>query len=262
MSAPVIDRNFKTVEYTKHPSMTPLAKFQGHIVKTFSSLPSEGKFLEIVKRITIVAVSPFAYLALAFIGILGYPYTVRGTKQVPIDDSKKTSGSGLTTLAADSYANSIVGWLQGQTQNMVEYVLREHQVSKIKYFIICEIAGKKHMIYEIDYSRSKNPFNVQLKELGKWFADEFRIHGLKDPFKISGEVFCLEDDNMRHVTWSAGVRHEKDGFVFSKDRSESIPQREHLSDYLNLCFLGLNIKLPENLKSPADFFETKLLANQ
>lgn len=78
-SSPEIN-NLKERNYTKHPSMTPLVKFHGHVVKTFSALPPTGKCFEVLKRIALVVVSPLAYLALALIGLLGYPYTVKGKK--------------------------------------------------------------------------------------------------------------------------------------------------------------------------------------
>lgn len=86
MANPSDPVRFKTVEYTVHPLTTPLVEYHGLIVKTFSPLPSEGKLLEMVKRILLVVIAPFAYLVLALIAGIGYPITSIKTKQV-VDDS-------------------------------------------------------------------------------------------------------------------------------------------------------------------------------
>jgi hypothetical protein len=56
-------------------STIPLAKFHGHFLNTFSQLPLENKILEVVKRVIVAVVAPFAYLLLGFIAIVGYPCT-------------------------------------------------------------------------------------------------------------------------------------------------------------------------------------------
>lgn len=73
---------YLNLDSSEHPSLKPLAKFHGRIVKTFSELPENGKVLEIAKRVLLVALSPFAYPALAFVGIVGYPFTATDSKQV------------------------------------------------------------------------------------------------------------------------------------------------------------------------------------
>lgn len=52
----------------------PLAQFHSKFVSVQDELPQNGKVLEITKRIFIVVVSPFAYLALGFLSLVGQLY--------------------------------------------------------------------------------------------------------------------------------------------------------------------------------------------
>ncbi|NGX59206.1 MAG: hypothetical protein KR126chlam3_00353 [Chlamydiae bacterium] len=58
-----------------HPSVEPLKNFHSAIQNTFSPLPQDGKILEVISRISLLIISPFAYIALAFLAVVGYPYT-------------------------------------------------------------------------------------------------------------------------------------------------------------------------------------------
>ncbi len=58
-----------------HPSVEPLKNFHSAIQNTLSPLPQDGKILEVISRISLLIISPFAYIALAFLAVAGYPYT-------------------------------------------------------------------------------------------------------------------------------------------------------------------------------------------
>lgn len=57
--------------YHYNPLVSPLLNFHGTIVKLGSQLPEEGKAAEVAKRIGFIVVSPFAYIALAFVCLAG-----------------------------------------------------------------------------------------------------------------------------------------------------------------------------------------------
>lgn len=49
----------------------PLAQFHSQFISVFDELPQDGKALEITKRVMIVIVAPFAYLAIGFLSLVG-----------------------------------------------------------------------------------------------------------------------------------------------------------------------------------------------
>lgn len=81
MISQVNNSHTQAVKDIKRDSMAPLVQFHGHVVKTFSPLPQEGKLFEIVKRIILVVISPFVYLTLALMGMLGRIFTATDAKQ-------------------------------------------------------------------------------------------------------------------------------------------------------------------------------------
>lgn len=134
--------NSRIVEFTTHPSTIPLSTFHGHIVKIFSPLPSEGKFLEIVKRVILAVIAPFAYLLLAFVALVGYPYTESATKERPAVPNEL----GSAFIAEKSLAT--VEQSEGEMQTAIEPILTKYSILKIKYLIKCEIDSGKRFILE------------------------------------------------------------------------------------------------------------------
>ncbi len=57
-----------------NPLTNPLAQFHSTFTSVLDQLPENGKILEITKRIMIVVVAPFAYLALGFLSLVGRIY--------------------------------------------------------------------------------------------------------------------------------------------------------------------------------------------
>lgn len=54
-----------------NPLIEPLIKFHGKVIRTFDTLPKNGKVLEVVKRIAQVVAAPFAYLGLSMTALVG-----------------------------------------------------------------------------------------------------------------------------------------------------------------------------------------------
>ena len=52
----------------------PLTQFHSQFISVLDELPPDGKALEITKRVMIVIVAPFAYLALGFLSLVGRLY--------------------------------------------------------------------------------------------------------------------------------------------------------------------------------------------
>lgn len=248
--------------------MTPLCKFHGHIIKTFSALPPNRKCLEVAKRIALVIVSPLAYLVLGLIGLLGYPCTTKVTKTAPIQNLESDWTNPSST--ADGRSSSIVKSAKQEMLQSVECILEAHKnVSKIKYLINCELADHNRS-FEIDIfpkegsmdiSHFRNSIDEPLEKVKNWFIEKFGIHGLEGEIRISGQAFCLTNDNILHASWSAKDHSTQNSTAFQASVSMAFPDKEHLVEYLKLCFDRLNMEIPENFK-PGDLFERKLLANQ
>jgi hypothetical protein len=258
-----VDGNsFQTVEYFEHPSVTPLLNFHGHIVKTFSALPQKGKAIEVAKRISLAIASPFTYLILAFIALIGYPYARTFTKQIPLENSEDSK-----TLTADDRSLLIVDRAKQEMNQSVGNILEESNISKIKYLINRQIANEKK-VFEIDiHSESgfiKRPEFMEfvkepMREVEKWLIEKFKAHGIDGEVTISGQAFCLGDENIHHASWVATDRSTKDSVNFSATNSTATPSQEHCNEYLTRCLKRLGIDLPENTGSPASFFNTKLI---
>lgn len=61
----------QTTSYADNPMVKPLVNLHSVVTQTFKDLPANGKALEVAKRIAIVAIAPFAYLALSLLAFVG-----------------------------------------------------------------------------------------------------------------------------------------------------------------------------------------------
>lgn len=93
-----------------HPFTKPLAQFHSEFVSVLGKLPQERKMLEIAKRILIVVVAPFAYLALGFLSLVGRfcSFFSKDAKIVkPINTSEKVDEVNQLLLTEITHAKAI-----------------------------------------------------------------------------------------------------------------------------------------------------------
>lgn len=65
-----VDR-FHSSNLHYNPLILPLLNFHGMIIRPFRDLSNDGKVMEVIRRVGIAIVSPFAYLVLAFMALFG-----------------------------------------------------------------------------------------------------------------------------------------------------------------------------------------------
>jgi hypothetical protein len=82
--------------------VTPLLHFQGKVVNLGSKLPEDGKAAEVVKRIGFAVVSPFVYLALAFVALTGLILNgIWDNRQVSQGGVNNQGGKDLAGITAE-----------------------------------------------------------------------------------------------------------------------------------------------------------------
>jgi hypothetical protein len=252
------NRNIQTINLVKHPSTAPLSTFHGRMVKVFSPLTAKGQLSEIAKRVALVAVSPFAYFLLGVVALLGYPYTIRTTKQIPINESN-------TASPGDNRSSSIIQRTSQEILERVGTVLTQHNVSKIKCLIDCAISGQKKL-FEIDILPKDNSIESPLfqesikkplQEMQNWISEKLSLKDCQGEITISGRAFCLVQDTLHVASWTTADSATR--FQVSGTYTE-VPT-EHFNEYMKRCFSRMVLPPPQKIDSPADLFKTKLIVD-
>lgn len=134
-----------------NPLTKPLAQFHSKFVSVLDELPQNGKALEITKRILIVVVSPFAYLALGFLSLVGQLYNSfsRDKKVIKpiVNNLEKMSEVKQSLLTEIINAKAI------------------NEIQSAKIFLNINVDGNKfikdYVIKRIDNSEFDNEFLTQ-----------------------------------------------------------------------------------------------------
>src|SRR5262245_26049419 len=87
--------------YHYNPLIVPLMNFHETIATLGDQLPKEGKAAEVAQRIALAVLSPFVYLALAFVALVGW--TLNGIWQNKhVSELKAKNQEGTAQLAKES----------------------------------------------------------------------------------------------------------------------------------------------------------------
>ena len=148
--------NPTSATYSNNPLIKPLIKFHGKIASSFGSLPSKGKILEIAKRVVIIAVSLFAYLALGLLALTGLALnTVRNT----------TNRLPSRPLQTPSHLISVASECDTIKQQFISTVNKAKEINQLqsaKIFIDIECDHKKfskdHIVKQLDSSHFDQVF--------------------------------------------------------------------------------------------------------
>ena len=248
---PSVDARFQNVVTVQHPSLTPLCTFHGRIIKTFSSLPPTGKLYEVAKRVLIVALAPLAYLLLGLLAVVGYPFSERITKRVPIQQSRNSQE------VEQSNATSAVAGFHRMTVEHLSPILDTDKVSKIKYVIHGHV-GKEEMLCELNLTPkdgiiSNSVLNdaiaVPIGDMKTWLM----ARKPDQKVTISGQAFCWAGTGMIVASWSIDV----DTNLHHEGGTQKELPHEHCQTYVQAYLRPL--PHPHEVVSLDEFFTEKVL---
>jgi hypothetical protein len=146
-----------SVPYASNPLIKPLIKFHGKIASSFDCLPSQGKTLEIAKRVVIIVISPFAYLTLGLLALAGIAANsvfknraVKNLSNKPQNQNSIQNQKPLLSVAAECDK------IKQQFITTVNQAKEINQIQSAKIFLDIECDHKKfskdHIIKRQDSS--------------------------------------------------------------------------------------------------------------
>lgn len=258
----VIEANSVNRAYTYRPSFQPIKDFHGHFINAFSRLPKDGKLFEVIKRIGIVCVAPFAYLALLLFAVFGALIS-----RVKFEKSSQSSGGvSLSPGSASENLDRLISQCNQELLTSARQIVANHQISKMKVVVLCTY-GSESRKYETDFFSDERvtveTFEQTMSGLHQrmkgWIlsltTDELGLLGAG----VTGHAFGLEQQQVYHAQWTARISSSDTQYSVSGSHSSGEPDANDLFNYLSSCINRFGGVLPESDQLPNSLFETRVL---
>lgn len=234
--------------YSNNSLIKPLIKFHGKVISTFESLPTEGKALEIAKRVIIIAVSPFVYLGLGLLALVGLAFNSslhnRAVRNAPPHTPLRPAQNPTSLISVASECNKI----QQQVISTINQARSIDQIQSAKIFMDIECGSKKFskdvIIKKLEGSCLDRDFLAQaVDRILSEAKDNLGIQNTTDKFNFNWAAL-LKDRN--------GIFHGANG---SRDSSgiENEVDSNHLQEYFNLVLEGIGRQARPQLNTELNF---------
>jgi hypothetical protein len=208
MHTQVINSHSQATNSNHYTSKELLYKFHGRIVKSFHTLPQEGKLREVVKRVVLVAISPLVYVTLTLTHLLGRVFSPSPALMPTQYENSTSSGQGNTVSASSqanrSRRNDTSRPRVGPSDKVLEAMLKTSMSAELKkvtydfYLALLKVNGnpaeydstqfKLHALsikYQTISSLNKTEANLQsISALEKTFLGDLASLHNKNPITI------------------------------------------------------------------------------
>lgn len=250
--------------YIHRPSFQPLKLFHGYFIRSFSSLPEKGKLLEVVKRICLICVAPFAYLALSCVALLGVLCSKVQYNESPRPFAEAEIYPGTHSQNVDRLIRESARQIDQSATRTIE----DNQISNFKVLVLCKQDHQTHK-FEIDLSSREgvcvHDFEQSVMRLHqrmkRWFVNSSIGN---EGTKIEGHAIGLADEDVYVADWTAQLSTAEAGFSINGDSSTLHMKTGLLPDFL--AFLDFLIEYinqmtgeyPDLDQVPNSLFESRV----
>ncbi|HEX2583391.1 MAG TPA: hypothetical protein VHL30_04670 [Chlamydiales bacterium] len=243
--------------YSTNPLVNPIINFHSKISSSFDNLPSQGKILEIAKRVALIAISPLAYLALGLLALAGLAFNSvsqnRDIKNIPNTPAPTQNQKHLFSIASECDKT------KKQFMSIVNEAKKINQLQAAKIFIDIECDDKKfskdHIVKPLDPSH----------------FDHFYLSGVIDTILLEAKAFLkTQNTDKLSFKWVALLKDKSGAFhgahgsrtCFSEEeeyRSKDVDGIDtdidfnHLEEYFNQTLQQMQREVKPQLDDQLNF---------
>lgn len=164
MTTTTIDRNNTSVYY---PLCEPFTWYHGHVVKSFSALPQEGAFFELIKRIIAIVLIPVAYPLLGCLWLIGRLIPIHTVVSTSRENPKITTDS----ISEEQNIDVVKKYVRASLEELINHLKPLHgTMQQAKIFFSLETKSDEGPIVN-DTKQLKISSPAEFDKIISWMKD-------------------------------------------------------------------------------------------